>query len=401
LLQIQDAIKDNDKRALHKSISFDINPARAFCNVVYEDAFEQAVRTAERMNSAFPVIQHSRTSQFAAELPDFSPDFTLIKKEDCGPVGVQAIAATIQAWMSRYELTFTQLERYRDNLARVNDVFAGEINQIARNLNNVPKLEKAKSIYVQAKTNIENVIDNFLTRINYLHYEIRKLIQEYHGRRVGWGYWLNYPSSHFLVIIRRTPLRLNRPIELPDQTEDLPPLWLPDNFPRSKRSAPEPNTAIDPIADPYFCVKNVQSLDQLVSGLTATSNMTVQIFAFREDSNILHIQINHLRSVFFAWLNTSKGWFQSYWYANAYNNVMNLFDHFEHKVLRNLHCSSIPNKKTVINTFIHHILVPQMNKDLGWYWGPTTALNKITDFIKDHTAILEKELPNNDLKLYD
>jgi predicted ATPase len=185
-LQIQDAIQGNDKRQLHKSISLDINPTKSFCNVVYDETFEQSVRVAERMNSAFPVIAHGRTSQYAAELPDFSPDFTLIKKEDCGPVGVQAIAATIQAWMSRYELTFSQLERYRDNLARVNDVFAGEINQIATNLNNIQKLEKAKKIYIEAKTNIESVIDNFLTRINYLHYEIRKLLQEYYGRKVGW-----------------------------------------------------------------------------------------------------------------------------------------------------------------------------------------------------------------------
>lgn len=131
----------------------------------------------------------------------------MIKKEDCGTSGVQAIVSTIQAWMSRYELTFTQLERYRDNLARVNDVFAGEINQIAANLNNIQKLEKAKRIYSEAKANIENVIDNFLTRINYLHYEIKKLLQEYYGRKVGWGYSLAYPSSHFLVIIRRMPLR--------------------------------------------------------------------------------------------------------------------------------------------------------------------------------------------------
>lgn len=320
----------------------------------------------------------------------------MIKKEDCGTSGVQAIVSTIQAWMSRYELTFTQLERYRDNLARVNDVFAGEINQIAANLNNIQKLEKAKRIYSEAKANIENVIDNFLTRINYLHYEIKKLLQEYYGRKVGWGYSLAYPSSHFLVIIRRMPLRLHRPIELPEESNDLGTLL------RSKRSegAAEGSNTDTSNIDPFSCVRNVESLDQLVHGLTSTANETVQIFAFREDSNILHIQIVHLRSVFFNWLNISKGWFQSYWYANAYNNVMNLFEHFEHNVLRNLHCSSIPNKKTVINTFIHHVLVPQMNADLGWYYDPETALNKIRDFIKDHTAILESEAPNNNLKLY-
>jgi hypothetical protein len=397
-LQIQDAIQGNDKRQLHKSISLDINPTKSFCNVVYDETFEQSVRVAERMNSAFPVIAHGRTSQYAAELPDFSPDFTLIKKEDCGPVGVQAIAATIQAWMSRYELTFSQLERYRDNLARVNDVFAGEINQIATNLNNIQKLEKAKKIYIEAKTNIESVIDNFLTRINYLHYEIRKLLQEYYGRKVGWGYLLNYPSSHFLVIIRRMPLRISRPIELPDETKDLTKMWLPDNFRRSKRSAEAESDDVTPV-DPYFCVKNIQSLDQFVHGLTSTVNETVQIFAFREDSNILHIQINHLRTIFFAWLNTSKGWFQSYWYANAYNEIMNLFEHFEHNILRNLHVSSIPNKKTVINTFIYHILSIQMDTNLGWYYDPTAALYKVRDFIKDHTALLEKETPNNDLKV--
>jgi hypothetical protein len=410
LLQIQEAIQGNDKRELHKSISLNVVPTRAFCNVIYEDTFEQSVRVAERMNSAFPVVSHGRTSQYAAELPDFSPDFTLIKKEDCGPSGVQAIVSTIQAWMSRYELTFTQLERYRDNLARVNDVFAGEINQIAANLNNIQKLEKAKRVYVEAKTNIENVIDNFLTRINYLHYEIRKLLQEYYGRKVGWGYWLAYPSSHFLVIIRRMPLRLNRPVELPEETKELNKMWLPDNFQRSKRSETvaetieESNMAAEDAAskiDPFSCVQNVQSLDQLVHGLTATANESVQIFAFREDSNILNIQITHLRSVFFSWLNISKGWFKSYWYANAYNNIMNLYEHFEHNVLRNLHCSSIPNKKTVINTFIHHILNPLMNADLGWYYDPTGAIDKVRDFIKDHTSILESEAPNNDLKVYD
>jgi hypothetical protein len=402
-MQIQDAIEVNDKRELHKSVSLEITPTRAFCNVIYQDTFEESVRVAERMNSAFPVSSsHGGTSQFSAELPDFSPDFTLIKKEDCSSEGVQAVAATIQAWMSRYELTFSQLERYRDNLARVNDVFAGEISQVATNLNNVQRLEKAKSIYIEAKTNIENVINNFLTKINYLHYEIKKLMQEYYGRKVGWGYLLSYPSSHFLVIIRRMPLRLNRPIELPEQTENLSKMWLPDNFRRSKRSPTTSDIAenMNSSIDPYSCVKNVQSLDQLVHGLTIEANKSVQIFAFREDSNILDIQIKHLRNVFFAWLNISKGWFQSYWYANAYNNVMNQFEHFEHNVLRNLHCSSIPNKKTVINTFIYHIIIPQMNPDLGWYWNPVGALNKIRDFIKDHTSILESEVPNNDLKIH-
>jgi hypothetical protein len=137
-----------------------------------------------------------------------------------------------------------------------------------------------------------------------------------------------------------------------------------------------------------------------VHGLTTADNETVQIFAFREDSRILDIQIKHLRTIFFAWINTSKGWFQSYWYANAFNNVVNLFDHFEHNVLRNLHISSIPNKKTVINTFIYHVIVPHMNLDLGWYYNPTGAIEKIRDFIKDHISILESEAPDNNLKVY-
>ena len=424
LRTIQEAINENDKRQLHKSISLDISPTRAFCNAIYEESFQESIREGERITTAFPSNFARQTS---AGLPEFSPDFTLIKKEDCSPDGVKAVAATIQAWMSRYDLTFNQLERYRDNLARVNDVFAGEIGHIAANLNNFPKLEKAKKIYIEAKETIEKTIDNFLTRTNYLHYEIRKLLQEYYGRKVGWGYYLSYPSSHFLVIIRRTSLLLNRPIELNNENELLTKMWVTDNVRRMKRAEPNvdkvfnlenfnemklsndiPRTkrseqqteSENESPNPYSCVKDISSLDQLVHGLTTADNETVQIFAFREDSRILDIQIKHLRSIFFAWINTSKGWFQSYWYANAFNNVVNLFDHFEHNVLRNLHISSIPNKKTVINTFIYHVIVPHMNLDLGWYYNPTGAIEKIRDFIKDHISILESEAPDNNLKVY-
>jgi hypothetical protein len=380
----------NDKRGLHRSIQLENSATRSYCNVIYEDTFEESIRVAERMNSAFPIVSHSVTSLYAAELPDFSPDFTLIKKEDCSAEGVQAMIATIQAWMSRYDLTFNQLERYRDNLARVNDVFAGEAGEMATHLRNPQKLEKAKKIYTEAKNNIEKVIDNFLTRINYLHYEIRKLLQEYHGRKIGWGYWLDHASSHFLVIIRRMPLRLSRPVELAEETENLNKMWLPDNFRRTKREDPN---------EPYHCVKDVQSLDQLVHGLMTLSNKTVQIFAFKENSFILDIQVKHLRNVFFAWLNTSKGWFQSYWYASAFSEIMNLFENFEHNVLRNNKVSSIPKKKTVINTFLYHVLIPHMNSDLGWYYNPTGAINKIRDFINDNTVILQNQIPDANLKL--
>jgi len=425
LRTIQDAINVADKRQWHKSIPLDISPTRAFCTAIYEDSFYESSREGERINEAFSSNRRESSTGF----PEFSPDFTLIKKHDCSPDGVKAVAATIQAWMARYDLTFTQLERYRDNLARVNDVFAGEIGHIAANLRNIPKLEKAKKIYIEAKETIEKTIDNFLSRVNYLHYEIRKLLQEYYGRNVGWGYHLSYPSSHFLVIIRRTPLFLNRPIELNDQNDQITKMWVTDNLRRSRRVQPDLNelpvmedlTEINvsntiPRAkrsenptefendssdsqNPYFCVKDISSLDQLVHGLTTAANKTVQIFAFREDARILDIQIKHLRSIFFAWLNTSKGWFQSYWYANAFNNVLNLFDHFEHDVLRNLHVSSIPNKKTVINTLIHHVIIPHMNSDLGWYYNPTSAIEKIRDFLKDHISILESEVPDNNLKV--
>ncbi len=56
---------------------------------MYEDTFEESIRVAERMNLAYPIVWHPVTSLYAAELPDFSPNCTLIIKEDCSHEGVQ------------------------------------------------------------------------------------------------------------------------------------------------------------------------------------------------------------------------------------------------------------------------------------------------------------------------
>jgi hypothetical protein len=40
-----------------------------------------------------------------------------------------------------------------------------------------------------------------------------------------------------------------------------------------------------------------------------------------------------------------------------------------------------------------------MNSDLGWYYNPTSAIEKIRDFLKDHISILESEVPDNNLKV--
>jgi hypothetical protein len=41
-----------------------------------------------------------------------------------------------------------------------------------------------------------------------------------------------------------------------------------------------------------------------------------------------------------------------------------------------------------------------MNLDLGWYYNPTGAIEKIRDFITDHISIFESEAPDNNLKVY-
>jgi hypothetical protein len=40
-----------------------------------------------------------------------------------------------------------------------------------------------------------------------------------------------------------------------------------------------------------------------------------------------------------------------------------------------------------------------MNSDLGWYYNPTGAINKIRDFINDNTVILQNQIPDANLKL--
>lgn len=359
------------------------------CNIIYEEQFEEQLKLANRMHSAYPIIADSRISYIAE--PPFSPDFIFVKDMDCTGDGVRLIISALQVRLSRYFLSFTELERYRDNLARVNDVFGGEVAQVAKDLQSIDRLERSKQLYQDAKINIENIINSFLSKINALQTEIRKMIQEMVARRMGMAYKIQNPTSHFLLILRQKPLSLFKPVE--PESEKLPDFWIPEGSsgPRQfKRSTTQNN---------FSCIKNIYSLDQLAWAITTRSNETVQIYAFKENTNILNMQITHLRNVFHTWVYTSKGWYNSYYYSDQYNRVLNIYENFEHKILRNETCSTIPTKKAVINNFIYHVLAPEMTTELKWYYEPMGSIKRVTDFINDNIETLKHEPNTLDLKV--
>lgn len=399
LSHINKAIQDNDNRNWYQRLDFQTSPLPP-CNVIYEDQFEEQLRLSTRMNSAFPIIAHTNIGQIV-DTP-FSPDFIFVSESVCNIDGIKFLNAAIQVRVSRYLLCFTELERYRDNLARVNDVFGGQAAQVAKDLVSVDRLERSKKIYQDAKANIENIINSFLGRINALHTEIRKMLQEAIARRMGMGYKRANPYSHFLMILRHRPLNIFRPTD-PEQ-EHLPEFWIPQGG-GSAPSAPGSSSrqikrSVDnDRGNNYSCIKNINSLDQLAWAITTRTNESVQIYAFRENINILNLQITHLRNVFHSWLYTSKGWYNSYYYADQYNSVLSLFERFEHSILRNESCSTVPIKKAVINNFIYHVLTPEMTTSLKWYYEPMGSIKRVRDYMHDNIDTLQHQPNTMDLQV--
>lgn len=409
LTQIQNAIQENDHRDVHQTLDLTVHSDTDYCNVIYEEPFEEQLRLANRMHSVFPIVAQYNIERLGDTLPT-SPDFVFIREEVCNFNGVRNLRIRINMLIARYALAFTQLESFRDTLARVNDVFAGEVGEIARHLKerSVMKLEEAKTIYANAKESIERTINNFLTRVHNLHTEIRRLLQEFHGRRVGWGYKVNNPSSHFLIILRQRPLSLNQPTE---SDISIPNIWLPENSWRPTQTPPATTRRPRPTPrqpgrearhkeiDNYSCIQNIASLDELAHAIETKNNLTLQIYAFQEDSNILKIQLTHLTNVFGAWMNTCRGWFPTPFFIERLYEVQTLFHNFEYQILRNVSCSTIPSKKKVINNFIYDVLNPSMTFELKWYWHPQETINKVKNFIVDSTEKLKMEAPSSDLKI--
>jgi hypothetical protein len=390
LTQIDKAIHENDKRPVFGTLNLQLKPM-APCDLIYEDQYEQQMNIASRIHSSSPVLSVSDTAGLAE--PPFSPDFIFIKENDCSKTGVRDIIAAIQVRISRYLLSFTELERYRDNLARVNDVFGGQIGQVARDLQNLEKLERSRELYMNAKLNIEGIMNSFLSKISSLNYEIRKMVQELIGRKMGWGYKKENPTSHFLMILRQRSLSIFQPVE--PASGHIPDILLPDNVNKPRHF--KRSIAFEPTN--FSCIKNIASLDELAWAITTRANESVQIYALREDTNILDLQIVHLRNIFHSWLYTGKGWYNTYWYAEEFNKVMNLYEYFEHKILRNETCSTIPTKKMVINNFINNVIGPEMTTSLRWYYDPTGGIKRIRDFMVDNIGTLSQEQSTLNLKV--
>jgi len=397
LLKIDKAIQDvDDQREYFREYSDHehITPLEQRCQIINAQSFEDAARQSGN-EADLPLAILTQPGLFSRD----SADFTFIQPNFCNEEGVRLAQEELRSALRNYHRAFLDLSRMRKNYEDNNDLFGQALNSFLSTSKKADRvaeggLGKIQLLYNHIKNSVETGIYQFIIRLTQNAYNIIRLQRIAIGRRMGWGYLLNNPNAHFIVIVRHVSFLYG--ISNSKSLIEIPESWIPFSYrlrstttlrPLLKRSAiSKPSLQVSNNATSYYfkkylspvsedCVTTVNSLGEFTSVLTEGKNKTFQILALTEINVVLNKKIAEAKSIFYMWLLTSKGWFTSYYYQEKLNVIEQLFDNVLQK-MANPKFNKIDLKIKLLDN-LRTTLIHAMDSNLKWYYYPDGVIHSI------------------------
>jgi hypothetical protein len=377
-MKIDKAIQEHDLRtyyALNTEHESTTPLLQTQCQVIDSNLLTRTgiLSTAEDTQAQMPIVAILNRPNIV-NLPR-SEDFTFISRIDCTESGVRESQEHLRVLIRRYYRSFIELNNLRESLATNNDVFGGDLAQIARDTSE-GKTQRVHLIYYNIKQKIEAGIAQFVTEISQLGSEMRRYQQIVIGRRMGWGYLLNNPNSNFVMVVRHLPLLYGG--LMGENLLRIPDGWKTLNK-RSENAATE-SSQISIVNAPIIndCVKDVTTLKQFSNLMSSGGNKTFEIFALKEEQELLLIKLNNLKTIFKIWFKTSRGWFYRDYWRSKFQSVKNDFGVLFRTILKS---SSDMEIKIKIVKDVSDLIEKQLDLNLAWYYDPTENLKIVAEFL--------------------
>ena len=376
LMKIDKAIQDNDLRqyyALNTDQDIEQPLREAQCQIIDSNLIDSSaiLTPAANPDAQMPMVSVLSGPSSVRNYPR-STDYTFISQYDCNLEGVREAQQDLRVRVRRYYRCFIELTRLREELATNNDVFGGDLAEIAR-ATSEGKSQRTKLVYYHIKTKIEASIAEFVAEISELGNEMVRFQQLVIGRRMGWGYLLNNPRSDFILVIRHLPLfyggiLARNLLQSPNAQKSF-----------NKRSESETskisifNTPI--ISD---CIQEVTSLKQFSKLMASNGNKSFEIFSLKEDQELFRIKLDNLKTIFKIWFKTSRGWYYRDYWTHKFQAVKNDFGVLFRSLLKS---SAEINIKLKVIKDVTQLIESQLDLSLAWYYTPENNLRIVAEFL--------------------
>lgn len=386
LAKINKAITSNDDRAdisllWHKCRAKKEPAVHEFCNIVYSDDCEFLLQLADRMHSTLPVIADINRLNGVFSNQN-NNDWGFVSKSDCSEDGVKRIDSDIIKLMNYYFNLFEDLEQVRDELSDVTDIFQYSLAQYqARSettMTDMSTHENQKAVYQRFKQNIESQINDFHMTLADYRGRLSRMLAQRKAMRVGWGYHLYNRNNNFLVLIRYKPLSYKRPTD-PGSLNNY--LWTPQIKKDPNRNQPprmfkrETNTS--PAKPDLTCVTEITGLNDLTKQIDSNA-ANFQVFSFIEDDLIMVEKIETLRTAYYMWISTTKGWYYNrYEYDSTKPTLENLI-----ALCKNPQYD-LGKRLRVLKEMTAYFKM-EMSIDLKWYYYPYHSFYNVVRSMTDY-----------------
>lgn len=318
----------------------------------------------------------------------FDPVHTYVRLIDTYENRIQEFHSDILATAERFRHAIDSLINYRRLMTSMADpnlsVFnQKEINSLMKTYSDPDHIQRANDFYNKNKLDIERKINDYHFRVENLRQRLIRQFDELYARRVGWGFRMKNPGIRFLVYIRHDSCT-KKPI-IKEQ--------------RQKRNALV--AAFNNNNNITSCIVDIDSIDLLNDEMIKDSPYSYKIVKFSERENVLKREIEHLSALFHVWLETSSGWYTSYWYLGEYKFTSKMFDLFQTDVLKNPKYNDIDHKLSIINNF-SYLIKNEMMHTLNWYYDPQRSIHRVRNFIyKLYQGSYPNPPPNNGTMFHD
>lgn len=286
-----------------------------------------------------------------------------VTNDDCSDVNINRFHLRLIRTGERFRSTLQELVTQRRSLTENALAFRTNPGPRCSKLNLQPaELEERKNCFFENnRLEIENNINGIHFRLEALRQTLVRMFDELFARRMGAGWLVNHPFSEFLVYIQHIPLL--RTFIVPER----------------------PSRSLDKIISgqifKYNCVTNIDSIDHLPAVMATPSNLTVQIFNFREKEINLVRLIEELTDLFTIWCRTSKFFYYNNWLYYYYTDIENIFSVFKHDFLTNPNSMPYEKKLGVISEF-KNLIKNQFQEDQNWYYYGAASLDTLKNFMK-------------------
>jgi hypothetical protein len=316
------------------------------------------------------IIQGER---FCNELwAGFDPVHTYVRMIDTYESSIREFHNYILGTAERFRHSVDSLINYRRLLTDMADLHPDasgltdeQINTAMGFVVDAHSIQRKEQFFRQNKLDVEKRVGESHYRVEALRQQLIRQFDELYARRVGWGYRLQNPGVRFVVYIRHAPCN-NVPFD-PSKPEIKK---EPKNRQLEKRAAPPSNNS---------CVVSVDSIDFLNEEMEREFSYSYKIIKLTERENVLKREIEHLRNTFNIWLETSTGWYNSYWYLMEYKKTATMFSMFNGDLLENPRYASVNRKLIIIKDF--STLLQNEMKRLQWYYDPQRSFDRVRNFI--------------------